>query len=229
MDGVLAVNKPAGITSYDVIRRVKRLLPKGTKIGHGGTLDPFAEGVLLILVGKATKKFAEIQLSKKTYLATAKLGAGSNTLDSEGKIENVPVKIPNNLTVEVVQQVADKYVGEIEQEVPKYSAAKYKGRKLYEYAREGKEVPAKSKKVHIYSIEVDVVTREEVGLRVVCGSGTYIRQLSYELLRELGVESYLDKLVRERIGAYGLSDCVTLEQLVHEDEVRRRLRPFRGE
>lgn len=208
----MPVNKVSGITSYDVIRRVKKILPRGTKIGHGGTLDPFAEGVLLLLLGMATKRFDEIRSWKKTYLATAKLGATSDTLDCTGAISMKREVLSMKLGKEEIEKVADKYVGEIEQEVPAYAAAKYKGRKLYEYAREGKEVPKKVKKVMIYAIEVLEVTEEEVQMRVTCGSGTYIRQLSYDILHELGVESYLDKLIREKVGKYELKDCKNLSR-----------------
>lgn len=227
MDGILPINKPAGMTSYDVIRRVKRVLPRGTKIGHAGTLDPFAEGVLLILLGKATKKFDEIQGWKKTYLATAKLGAKSETLDREGKIEEVSVTRNKLLTKENVEKAAKKYVGEIEQAIPKYAAAKYRGRKFYEYAREGKEVPQKSKKVNVYSIEVVKVSDQKVELLVVCGSGTYVRQLSYDILKNLGVESYLEKLVRESVGEINLRDCLTLERVI-DINMADKLLPLNG-
>jgi tRNA pseudouridine55 synthase len=229
MDGLLPINKPAGITSYDVIRRVKKALIRGTKIGHAGTLDPFAEGVLVLLLGKATKRFAEIQSWKKTYLATAKLGAKSDTLDKDGKITKQARYHEDGLDLSSVQQIADRYVGEIEQEIPAYAAAKYKGRKLYEYAREGKKVPKKSKKVMIYSIEVMRVDKDEVEMRVVCGSGTYIRQLSSDILQQLGIESYLEKLVREAVGEITLEQAIdvdmAVQSLLHEyDELGEQLR-----
>lgn len=217
------------MTSYDVVRRVKRLLPRGHKIGHGGTLDPFAEGVLLLLLGKATRRFEEIRGWRKTYLATARLGARSDTLDKDGKIKNTLTREQNNLTIERMQEIANKYLGESEQVVPLYAAAKHEGRKLYEYAREGKEVPQKKKAIVIERIEVVAVTPREMEMRVVCGGGTYIRQLSYDILKEQDVESYLETLVRERIGEIGTDDCFTLDKLVDEGTVARCLWLGRGE
>lgn len=218
MDGILPIYKPSGITSYDVIRQVKQRLERGQKIGHAGTLDPFADGVLLLLLGKATKRFDEIQTWKKTYLATAKLGYKSDTLDSEGKISKKYDVKSKTYKAEELQKIASKYVGNIEQVVPNYSAAKYKGKPLYKYAREGTEVPQKSKKVTVYSIEVlenqesnGSNHRTMVEMRVECGSGTYIRQLSYDILKEVGVESYLTNLTRERIGEITLEDCRRLD------------------
>ena len=211
MDGILPIYKPAGITSYDVIRQVKRMLLRGQKVGHAGTLDPFAEGVLLLLLGKATKRFDEIQSWRKTYLATARLGYFSDTLDVTGQINKVPNLAEYSTKV---QDVANRYVGTIEQVVPSFSAAKYKGKPLYKYARGGEDVPPKSKKVTVYSIKVLEPSesngsnhRTEVQMRVECGSGTYIRQLSYDIFHTLGIESYLTSLTRERVGEITTNDC----------------------
>src|SRR3989339_1112825 len=215
MDGILPIYKPAGITSYDVIRQVKRMLLRGQKVGHAGTLDPFAEGVLLLLLGKATKRFDEIQSWRKTYLATARLGYFSDTLDVTGQINKVPNLAEYSTKV---QDVANRYVGTIEQVVPSYSAAKYKGKPLYKYARGGEDVPPKSKKVTVYSIKVLEPSesngsnhRTEVQMRVECGSGTYIRQLSYDIFHTLGIESYLTSLTRERVGEITTNDCNRLD------------------
>ena len=215
MDGILPIYKPAGITSYDVIRQVKRMLLRGQKVGHAGTLDPFAEGVLLLLLGKATKRFDEIQSWRKTYLATARLGYFSDTLDVTGQINKVPNLAEYSTKV---QDVANRYVGTIEQVVPSYSAAKYKGKPLYKYARGGENVPPKSKKVTVYSIKVLEPSesngsnhRTEVQMRVECGSGTYIRQLSYDIFHTLGIESYLTSLTRERVGEITTNDCNRLD------------------
>ena len=215
MDGILPMYKPAGITSYDVIRQVKRMLLRGQKVGHAGTLDPFAEGVLLLLLGKATKRFDEIQSWRKTYLATARLGYFSDTLDVTGQINKVPNLAEYSTKV---QDVANRYVGTIEQVVPSFSAAKYKGKPLYKYARGGEDVPPKSKKVTVYSIKVLEPSesngsnhRTEVQMRVECGSGTYIRQLSYDIFHTLGIESYLTSLTRERVGEITTNDCNRLD------------------
>lgn len=236
MDGILPIDKPVGITSYDVIRLIKKILHLTRrdlvkcKIGHAGTLDPFASGVLLIVLGKATKQFAEIQSWKKTYRAVARLGARSDTLDSTGNIREMENKDRiSTLLRSDLQTNADRFIGEIEQKVPAYAAAKYQGRKLYEYAREGVIIPEKKKVVTVYSIEVLCVTDSEVEMRVECSSGTYIRQLSFDLLQTLEIESYLTALEREAIGKIRLTDCAQLNELTDEDMVKRRLLPFHGE
>lgn len=225
MEGILPIYKKSGVTSFDVIRRLKKLLPHGQKIGHGGTLDPFAEGVLLILLGKATKRFDEIKGWKKRYLAVARLGARSNTLDSEGKISKTIKKhLINNLSVEEIQKKADEFVGEIEQVVPQYSAAKYKGKPLYKYARRGEKVPQKIKKVMIDKIKVLNIYCSSVSehggkvkMEVICGSGTYIRQLSYDIFSNLGIESYLEKLTRLQVGEITTHSCVKLEEILDKE------------
>jgi len=213
VDGVLPIDKPSGITSYDVIRALKKSLPRGTKIGHAGTLDPFARGVLLILLGQATRKFEEIRNWPKVYRAVAKLGSSSDTLDRTGRISKQDAVNRKQDTKEEIQKITERYVGEIEQVVPAYAAAKYRGRKLYEYAREGKEVPPKKKKVTVYSIEVLRAEREKVEMRVVCGGGTYIRQLTYDILKTLGVESYLVSLSREAVGEMTQKQSLKWERL----------------
>lgn len=221
MEGILPIYKPTNITSYDVIRQVKKLLPKGQKIGHAGTLDPFADGVLLILLGSATKRFEEIQGWKKTYRAVAKLGYQSDTLDSEGKITEIIAN--HKFSNSQIQEVADKFVGEIEQKVPAYSAAKYKGKALYKYARKGEVVPEKSKKIIIYEIKVISVENTYVEFEVTCGSGTYIRQLSYDIINRLGVESYLDKLTRTQVGEIKIENCLKLTATLDMEALLKQL------
>lgn len=230
MDGILPIWKPAEITSYDVIRTFKHeVLKKMTskvKVGHAGTLDPFAEGVLILLLGKATRQFDEIQTWPKTYRAVAKLGAYSDTLDRTGVI--TPSQF-SPVTREQLLHVTKQFIGEIEQVVPQYSAAKYKGRALYTYARKGIETPEKKKMITIYSIEVVRVEGAQVELLITCSSGTYIRQLSYDIFKTLGIESYLAKLVREQVGAIGKEECLQLNQLTDVDKVTQRVMPVRDE
>ena len=224
MDGILPVYKPAGITSYDVIRVVKRLLHKGHKIGHAGTLDPFAQGILILLLDKATKKFDEIRGWQKTYLAVARLGCKSDTLDIEGSIKQEIPKIEKELTREEVQMEANKFVGETLQAVPLFSAAKYKGQPLYKYARRGEKTPSKSKMVRIYSIEILEAVSKRIEMRVVCASGTYIRQLSYDILKGLELESCLEKLVRTAVGEITLTDVVHMDELENLETISSKLK-----
>lgn len=219
MDGLLPVWKPTGVTSYDVIRRVKKLLPRGYKIGHAGTLDPFAEGVLILMLGRsATKRFDEIQSWPKMYRAVARLGAYSDTLDRTGKIDSRKEMLDSSkIQLKHIQNLAQKFVGEIEQSVPQYSAAKYKGKALYTYARRGIETPEKKKKVTLYSIKVIDYKSDTVEFVVTCSSGTYIRQLSYDIFHLLGIDSYLDTLVREQVGEIDREQSLSINQLENGD------------
>lgn len=221
METILPAYKPVGITSFDVIRNFKRSqftgsLPVKYKIGHGGTLDPFADGVLLLLLGKATKKMNELSALPKTYRATAILGASSDTLDRTGIVSEQLTAY--SLQLEKIKQAATKFVGDIEQEIPDYSATKINGVPRYKLARKGVAMESKSKMVHIFSIE-DIRIIESKGLihptmvemTVTCSAGTYIRQLSFDILKSLGIMSYLESLTRTKIGEYTLDKCCQIE------------------
>lgn len=226
MDGMLPIWKPPGITSYDVIRVFKKKFP-GIKVGHAGTLDPFAEGILILMLGKGTKLFNEIQKWGKRYRAVARLGASSDTLDVTGlekQVTSFEIQDSRKFKEQIIE-VARYFVGEVEQEVPQYSAAKHKGMPLYKYARRGKETPKKTKLITIYDIKVGKINENEVELAVECSSGTYIRQLSYDIFKKLGIDSYLVKLVREQVGKIGVEACITVKELENEDKVKSRLQP----
>lgn len=213
MDMILPVYKPVGITSFDVIREFKRAqftrtVPDRYKIGHGGTLDPFADGVLLILLGKATKKMNELSELPKTYRAVARLGASSDTLDVTGTI--IKFSSPKFSNSQIIKTAKD-FVGEIEQEIPDYSATKINGVPRYKLARAGKEMEKKSKLVTIHKLEIENIEGELVTFVATVSSGTYIRQLSYDLFKSLGIESYLESLTRTQIGDFDLSKCISIE------------------
>jgi tRNA pseudouridine55 synthase len=215
MDKILPVYKPVGMTSYDVIREFKRaqftgIIPVKYKVGHGGTLDPFADGVLLLLLGKATKKMNELSALPKTYRAVAVLGAKSDTLDKTGVIVNAKMY---ECTNEQINAAAEKFVGEIEQTIPEYSAAKVHGVPRYKLARKGQEQEKKSKLVTIYALSINKVADNRVTFTATVSSGTYIRQLSYDLFKSLRVESYLEALTRTRIGDFTLEKCVRIEDM----------------
>jgi tRNA pseudouridine55 synthase len=213
MDAILPVYKPVGITSFDVIRAFKRSVHPTFKIGHGGTLDPFADGVLLLLLGKATKKMNELSAKPKTYRAVARLGASSDTLDVTGVI--IPgmkgAHIPGMTEIE---QVAAKFVGEIEQEIPDYSATKINGVPRYKLARAGKKMEKKSKLVMIHKLEIEKIEGALVTFVATVSSGTYIRQLSYDIFKSLGTESYLEKLTRTDIGDYHAEQCCQIADFI---------------
>jgi tRNA pseudouridine55 synthase len=191
------------MTSFDVIRDFKRAVHPDFKIGHGGTLDPFADGVLLLLLGKATKKMNELQALPKTYKATAKLGASSDTLDRTGSVGKQLTAY--SLRREQIEAAAKNFVGEIEQEIPDYSATKINGVPRYKLARAGKEMEKKSKLVTIYKLEIEKIEGELVTFVTTVSSGTYIRQLSYDIFKSMGIDSYLESLTRTKIGDYTLS------------------------
>lgn len=211
MDKILPVYKPVGITSFDVIREFKRRVRPDYKVGHGGTLDPFAEGVLLLLLGKATKGMNELSYLPKTYRAVAVIGASSDTLDCTGEIK--PSKHSTIKTLEEIEMVAEKFVGEIEQEIPDYSATKINGVPRYELARKGVAMEKKSKLVTISSLTIDEVVGDKVTFTATVSSGTYIRQLSYDIFKSMGIESYLESLTRTRINEYRIEDCIKIEDL----------------
>ena len=207
MDGILCVYKPAGITSFDVIREFKRAVHPDYKIGHGGTLDPFADGVLLLLLGKATKQMNSLSELPKTYRATAVLGEYSDTLDSTGSISTTEWK---PFTPEDLEQVRAKFVGVIEQVIPDYSAAKINGVPRYKLARKGETMEQKSKPVTIHSLVIEKIENKLITFVTTVSSGTYIRQLSYDIFRSLGVESYLTTLTRTAIGESLIDRCVAI-------------------
>lgn len=218
MNGILPIYKPVGMSSYDVIRIFKthNKPPEGLhhwKVGHGGTLDPFAEGVLLLLLGHATKMMNELQILPKTYVATAVMGASSDTLDCTGVV--VPSSSSFKLQEDQLLKILPKFTGEIEQRVPDFSAAKIDGRPRYLLAREGKTMETKTKQVTIHSLKCSNVSKHDntCTLEATVSSGTYIRQLSYDIFKELGIESYLTKLVRTKIGDFKASKCASIEEV----------------
>lgn len=214
MDAILPVYKPVGITSFDVIRAFKRSVKPSYKVGHGGTLDPFADGVLILLLGKATKLMSTLSALPKTYHARAVLGATSDTLDVTGTIvESGKWKVPSR---EEILSVCEGFVGQYEQEIPQYSAAKVNGKPRYLLARKGEVTERKVKQVEIYSLKITSITESHVEFVTKVSSGTYIRQLSYDVFNKLGVESYLEKLTRNEIGDFSIEKCSKIEDFMTE-------------
>lgn len=213
MDTILPVYKPVGITSFDVIREFKHAIHPDYKVGHGGTLDPFADGVLLLLLGKATKRMDELSQLPKTYRAVARLGASSDTLDRTGTIATyIPGMKGSHIPgMSELAIAASKFVGNIEQEIPDYSATKINGVPRYKLARAGKEMEKKSKLVTIYKLEIEKIEKDQITFVATVSSGTYIRQLSYDIFKTLGIESYLEELTRTQIGEYGIDSCIRIE------------------
>jgi len=208
MDKILPVIKPVGFSTYDVIREYKRKTGFKGKLGHGGTLDPFATGVVLLLLGKSTKRFDEIRGWEKVYLAGVKLGAVSTTGDPEGEITPVSPKQP---TKREIKKAIKVFIGETEQKVPAFSAAKHKGVPLYKLARQGKTVE-KSKKVKIRKIKFVSYKYPVLNIRVACSGGTYIRQLAQDIGEQLQTGAFLQSLERGKVGRFSKKDCCSLDE-----------------
>lgn len=208
--GILPVYKPIGLSSYDIIRKLKGHVDSKQKIGHAGTLDVFASGVLILLLGDITQEFEYFQTLSKTYVAGVRMGYSTDTLDVEGDYskQNTSYKIPK---IADIRTACNTFTGTYEQQIPAYSAAKQDGKKLYELAREGKEIIEKKKEVTIEDIYIVGYLYPLATLRVICGSGTYIRQLSYDIFHSMGIESFLYSLERTSIGEIHLEDCCRIE------------------
>ncbi len=223
MDGVINLDKPAGISSAFAVKRVKRLLPRGTKIGHAGTLDPFATGVLVLLIGKATRLCERLMNSPKQYEAAIKLGAVTATLDPDSPEEPCP---PSTIPIALdVQAAASGFVGEIEQAPPAFSALKIAGRPAYELARKGQPVRLEPRRVHIYGIELLGYDWPMLRIRVDCGRGTYIRALARDLGEALHTAGYLAELRRTRVGEYAAAGAVGLDAICAQGVEKHLLPP----
>ena len=214
--GFLNIYKPVGMTSHDVVAALRRVT-KIKQIGHTGTLDPFAEGVLPICVGKATRLIEYLQ-DDKEYLATVQFGASTNTFDLDGEKTSVSDK---KVTKSEVEEGLKAFSGEISQLPPIFSAIKVKGKKLYEYARKGEEVEIHPRKVVIENIELKVFDEEnqQAQILIKCSKGTYIRSIANDLGQNLGCGGYLVKLVRTQAGSFRVEDSVQLDGI----EVERNL------
>lgn len=212
INGILIVQKEQGFTSADVVAKLRGIL-KQKKIGHTGTLDPNATGVLPICLGNATKICDMLTDQKKEYIATLRLGLTSDTQDIWGQILSDTGNAWKKLKKEEMQQAIDSFVGEYMQLPPMYSALKINGKRLYELAREGKEVERKLRKVIFYQIEILSLDLPEIKIRVECSKGTYIRTLCYDIGKKLGCGALMSSLIRTRTGGFALSDSYTLSEI----------------
>lgn len=220
MFGFLNVYKPKGITSHDVVSALRRIT-KVKQIGHTGTLDPFAEGVLPICIGKATRLIEYLD-DDKAYTGTIQLGSSTTTYDLEGEEVNFSDK---KVTLNEIEAALDKFRGEIEQLPPIYSAIKVNGKKLYEYAREGKEVKIEPKRVNISKLEILEYdeTNRRLTLHIECSKGTYIRSIAHDLGTELTTFGHLVKLVRVKAGMFEVNNAVSLEHIQTKEDVEKLL------
>ncbi|WP_017414492.1 tRNA pseudouridine(55) synthase TruB [Clostridium tunisiense] len=219
--GIINVYKPTGITSFDVVRKIKKIA-RQKKVGHCGTLDPEASGVLPVCLGRATKAIEFIMDDFKIYEAELKLGVVTDTYDREGKIieeKNV------NLQSEEVIAAINSFVGEIEQIPPMYSALKHNGQKLYELARQGIEIEREPRKITIYSIDIVEIKIPIVKILVKCSKGTYIRSLCYDIGSALGCGAMMWSLERHGTGSFVKEDSINIDQL-NEENIKDFLLPI---
>lgn len=209
--GLLLVNKPSGITSFKLVNTIRKKL-QIKKAGHCGTLDPLASGLMLVLLGKATKMQDNFMKKDKVYLADIRLGLRTESGDLDGNI--VSESDYSHVTNEKIQNVCAGFIGEIEQIPPMFSALKVGGRKLYDLARKGIEIERKARKIMIYSIDVLNFSNGIIKIRVKCSSGTYIRTLAEDIGKKLETDAVLNNLVREEIGVYSLAEAVNLDEII---------------
>jgi len=210
LNGFLNIDKPAGMTSHDVVARVRRGLHV-KKVGHAGTLDPMATGVLIVCMGPATRLSEYVMQSTKRYRARVRLGATTDTYDADGEI--LSETDASHITLEDIEQALSPFVGDIAQVPPMYSAIKQGGRKLYKLARAGETVERAPRAVSIVALEVSEWASPEFTLDVTCSAGTYIRSLAYDLGAALGVGAHLAGLVRTASGFFTLENAVSLDEL----------------
>ncbi|MEE6185645.1 tRNA pseudouridine(55) synthase TruB [Niabella digestorum] len=217
---VLLIDKPLDWTSFDVIRKIRNLI-KIKKVGHAGTLDPLATGLLIVCTGKYTKKINEYMAQEKEYTGTFTLGATTPTYDLESQPENF--KPYDYLSEADIQNAVQAFLGEIDQVPPIHSAIKKDGKRVYELARKGMDVKLEPRKIIIKEFEVDASQLPEVGFRVVCSTGTYIRSLAHDFGLALGCGAYLSSLRRTRIGTFRVENAVsidTFEEIIKERKNR---------
>lgn len=205
---ILLIDKPLHWTSFDAVRKIRNLI-RIKKVGHAGTLDPLATGLLIICTGKFTKKINEYMAQEKEYTGTFTLGATTPTYDLESKPENF--KPIEGITESMLKETAQKFTGEIMQVPPAHSAIKLEGKRVYELARQGKEVKLEPRKITIKEFEIVKTELPVVYFRVVCTTGTYIRSLANDFGAALGCGAYLSSLCRTRIGEYNLGDALSIE------------------
>lgn len=213
--GIIPINKPKGWTSFDVVNKLKYKV-KPLKVGHLGTLDPMATGVLLVTVGKATKLFDLMQEKTKTYVATFDFGYLTDTLDATGTSTETTKNIP---TKEEILSVLPKFIGKIEQIPPKYSAKSINGVRAYNLARQNIDFELKPKTVEIFNLNLLSYENGSLTLEISCGSGTYIRSIGRDLAKELNSLATMTSLVRTKVGDFTLKNCVEIENLNDVEQI----------
>ena len=223
--GLMLIDKPSGITSHDVVNFLRRKL--GTKrIGHTGTLDPNATGLMVMLIGKATLLSSVMIKMDKRYTSRIEFGVTTDTYDCDGKITDT--QPPPKMTKSELESILEKYKGDIEQEIPPYSAAKRQGRTMHKLARKGLDVSVGRKVVTIEHINIIAFDWPEVAIDVKCSSGTYIRSLAHQLGQEIGCGGHLKNLRRTEVGGFRLADAKTLDEMADSLSPRDFIKSLKG-
>ena len=212
--GFILVNKPVGITSFKLVYIIKKKL-NVKKVGHCGTLDPLASGLMLVLVGKYTKLQEKFMKQDKVYLATIKLGIKTDSGDLDGKI--ISQSDYSHIKKIDIKKALNSFVGKISQIPPMYSALKVNGKKLYELARKGITIERKSREITIYNIDFLDFKKDTFSIRIKCSSGTYIRTLAEDIGKKINTDTVLINLVREEIGNYKLSSAINIDDIKQND------------
>ena len=210
MDAILNVWKPIGWTSFDVVKKIKGYV-NPSKVGHAGTLDPFAEGVLIVCIGKMTKRVESLMDHKKEYIATIQLGSETDTLDIEGKVIKV-AKTPSLFEKKIIN-VLNTFLGESNQIPPMYSALKVNGERLYKLARQGKVIERQPRMITISEIELLEYDKDSIKIRVQCSRGTYIRVLASDIANTMNTVGFLKSLVRTQVGEFKQKDSISVEDI----------------
>jgi tRNA pseudouridine55 synthase len=212
---VLLIDKPLTWSSFQAVNKLKYTLkrkynlPKSFKIGHAGTLDPLATGLLIVCTGKFTKRISEIQGQAKEYTGTIRVGATTPSYDLETEVDQIfPT---SHITEELIRETTKQFLGEIDQKPPVFSAIKKDGKRLYEHARKGEEIEIAFRKVSIETFEITRIALPEIDFRVVCSKGTYIRSLAYDFGQALGSGGYLSELRRTKIGDFSVDNAISAD------------------
>ena len=223
MNGIVIVNKQKGCTSHDVVSRVKRIVKE--KVGHTGTLDPLATGVLPLLIGKGTLCSKYLINHDKKYLVSLKLGVSTDTMDLEGKVlEEKEVNL-SILEKENVEKILFSFIGKQEQKPPMYSAIKIAGKKLYEYARKGEEVEIPTREIEIYNIELIGINKinKEIEFIVGCSKGTYIRSLCADIAKKLGTIGFMKDLKRLQVGEFDIKNSIIVDEKTTKEDIEKNI------
>lgn len=225
IDGILLVDKEEGITSFDVIRKLRRVIPSRQKIGHAGTLDPFASGLLVILLGKATKLMNTFHTYERVYEVEAQLGFSTDTQDITGRILNRDMKGIQPKREDIVGTIKENFLGNILQKPPMYSAKKIKGERAYSLARRGEYVDLEPKEVHILKFEVYEYMYPKLKCKVKCSAGTYVRTLIYDLGLKLNTYATCTGLRRTIVGDFNVVKAVSSKDIVkgNEENILKRV------